>query len=327
MLARCLLLALLAALLVGCPKTDQSLLLVGGDTVDARIIDSDPLKVLPRGALLISRLDAEALFRSSFGGQLGQLVANLLPLGPESNFIAARDIKTIHAALYAMQGADFCALLSGNFDVNAIRQAAQVQARTPSGLPLVQSRYGDYDIFTVANIGFVLLTQQTILSGTETGMRRALDRLRYGPLDNALAPWMVELLQKEKTAFAVVGDLSSQAVVAAASERLPFLSAISMVRAFGNFQPPGMNIVGSVTYADDQSAAQGRQALSQLQQLTQLLSLLSSFGFGGKLPVLDARQQGKDVAFAAQADASFIQMMLGWAVQTTRLSATTARSY
>ncbi len=139
MMARRLLLALLlAALLVGCPKTDQSLLLVGGKTVDARLIDTEPLKVLPRGALLISKLDAQALFRTAFGGQLGKLVANLLPLGPESNFNAARDIKTIHAAMYAMQGADFCALLSGNFDVNTIRQAAQVRARTHSGVPLVQ---------------------------------------------------------------------------------------------------------------------------------------------------------------------------------------------
>ena len=52
-----------------------------------------------------------------------------------------------------MQGADFCAVLQGRFDVPAIERAASARAATPSGVALVKTRYGDNDLYTVANVG------------------------------------------------------------------------------------------------------------------------------------------------------------------------------
>jgi hypothetical protein len=305
--------------LAACPKTDQSLVLVGGKQVDAASIDGKPLELLPSGALFIGKLDAHALFQSSMGGYVAQIVTNVLPLGPESNFVPARDLRQIYSAIYAMQGADFVAVLQGNFDSGAIQRAAASRAQTPSGVPLVHTRYGDYDIYTIANVGFVLLTEHTVLSGNETGMRRALDRLRFGGLESSLAPWMHELLDHEKAAFALVGDVSGQGVVSAFGDRLPFVSGLMMVRVLGNFQEPGMNVVGSLTYADEERAGQGAQALAQLKDLAYLMSLLSTWGFGGRTPEMQVVPQRTNVAFSTSFDTSTVGVLLGFIAKLTEV--------
>ena len=50
----------------------------------------------------------------------------------------------------------------------------------------------------------MVLTQRTLLSGNETGLRRALDRMRYGWTDNTIEPWMHELLDDQAAAFAML---------------------------------------------------------------------------------------------------------------------------
>jgi hypothetical protein len=184
-------------------------------------------------------------------------------------------------------------------------------------VPLVRSRYGHYDIYTVANVGFALLTPRTILSGNETGMRRALDRLRYGKLEPSLAPWMLELLGEQDAAFVMLGDLSSQGVVSAFGDRMPFVKDLTLLRVLGNFQPPGMNVVGSLTYGSEESAADGAAGLAQIKDLAYLASLLATWGFGGRMPEMQVAQQGTNVAFATSFDATTVSVLLGFIAQLT----------
>jgi len=291
--------------------------LVGGTRIAAGQIDGDPLGLLPSGAIVLGAIDARALFATQLGAQTGAIVAQLLPLGPESNFNAARDVQRVYGAIYAMQGADFCAVLQGNFDAPAIEQAAQTRARTPSGAPLVRTQYAGYAIYTVANLGFAVLTPRTILSGDETGMRRALDRLRYGRLDHDLQPWMDELLKKQTAPFVMVGDLEQQGVVQAASAQLPFLNGITLIRVLGNFQPPGMNLVGSLSYRDAAAATQGAAAMAQVRDLAGLASFFASMG-GAQPPKIDVRQQNADVAFATSVDTGLMQVVLATIAQAFR---------
>src|SRR4051812_42367719 len=101
------------------------------------------------------------MFTTSFGPDVSRIAQALIPLGPESNFIPSRDVMRIFTGVYAMQGADFCAVVQGNFDVDRIRAAADSRAATPRGTPLVKTHYADNDIFTTGNMGFVVLTQHT----------------------------------------------------------------------------------------------------------------------------------------------------------------------
>jgi hypothetical protein len=312
------LLLITALSLVGCPKQDHNLVLVGGQPVDAATIDAQPLRLLPSGALIVGDLDAQALFRTNLGTQVAQIIANVLPLGPESNFSPSRDVTRVYSAIYAMQGADFVSVLQGRFDVATIERAAQARTQTPSGQPLTLARYAEYTIYKVGGVGFVLLTPTTILSGNETGIRRALDRLRHGKLDDALAPWMRELLGSQNSAFTMVGDVRGQGVVSALDQQLPFMKDLQLVRVLGNFESPGVNVVGSLTYTDEAAATLGAKGLSQLQDLAYLGSLLASWGMGGQRPELDVSQQGADVAFATSVDATTVAVLLGLLVTMTQ---------
>ena len=105
-------------------------------------------------------------------------------------------------------------------------------------------------------------------------------------------------------------DVTGQGAVEAASAKLPFLAALHLIRMRGNFQPPGMNVVGSLTYADASSAAKGAEGLAQLQQYAYLASLLATWGFGGKAPELETTQQNANVAFATEIDTTTINLLL-----------------
>lgn len=304
-------LALLAApALAGCGGADDGLVLVGGQKVDASAIDRDPMALLPSGAVMLGYLDAAQMFSSSLGGEVNQVVTSLLPLGPESNFVPSRDVVKVYGGLYAMQGADFCAVVQGNFDVEAIRRAADARTATVVGAPLVKTRYAESDLYTVGNLGFVVLTAHTILTGNETGMRRALDRLRFGKLERSVPSWMTSLLGTQGASFALAGDFTSQPAVASAAGQLPFLAGLKYVRIVGNFQPPGVNFAGALTYTDPQSAANGAVALRNLEQIAKIASLLSSWGFGGAVPPMQVAQRESDVAFTLPLGEGIVRMLL-----------------
>lgn len=301
---------------IGCSGAEQMVLL-GGHKFDAAELDRDPVAVLPGGMVFFATLDGAAMFQSSYGGDVGGLLANLLPLGSESNFVASRDVSRIVGAAYAMQGADFCLVVQGNFDVDAINRAAASHAVTVAGVPLVRSRYAESDLFTAGNIGFTVLTSHTVLSGNETGIRRALDRLRFGKLERSVPPWMVDLTKTQGAAFTVAGDLGSQPVAEATARQMPFLVGMKVVRVIGNFQPPGMNVAGTLTYADADSAGRAAPALRNLQQLTQLMSLFTSWGWGA-VPTPQIAQQASDVAFTVPVEDRFVHTLIRIAADSTK---------
>ncbi|MFO0760874.1 MAG: hypothetical protein U0359_30635 [Byssovorax sp.] len=327
--ARLALLALTASLFAppttGCGGADDSFGLIGGEKVDASQIDRDPVALLPSGIILLGYADLAAMFQSKWGADAAQIVTNLLPLGAESNFSPQRDATRIFGGMYAMQGADFCAVVQGNFDADAIRKAADARSITISGAPLVKSRYADNDLYTAGNLGFVVVTGHTVITGNETGIRRALDRLRRGKLERSVPQWMVDLLNTKNASMIVAGDLSTQSVTDAASAKLPFLGSLRAVRILGNFQPPGMNFAGSLTYPDAATAQAGAQNLQQIQQLTALVSLFSSFGFGAPLPTPQIAQQQSDVGFTVQVDDNLVKVLLQQAGSITKSAVTSTK--
>jgi hypothetical protein len=311
-----------AAPVLGCGGA-EGLVLVGGERVEAASIDKEPLNLLPNGVLGLASLDAKTLFATGLGGDVSRLVSNVLPIGPESGFVPSRDVERVYAGLYAMQGADYCFVVQGRFDPAAIQRAADARSTSPSGAPLTKTRYAETDLYTVGSVGFVVLTGHTVVSGTETAMRRVLDRLRRDRFERSVPKWMTELLDTKDAAFAFAGDASTGAGEAA-SRVAPFTAGLRIVRIIGNFRPPGMNFAGTLTYADEASAARGSQAIDGLQQASGLMRLLSAIGFGVSLPSMQLKQEGADVGFAMPVDEGFARLLLGLAVQATGAGATSA---
>ena len=278
--------------------------------MDSETIDRDPIALLPAGGIVVTYLDGHALFLSSLGAEFSHFVSALVPLGPESNFVPSRDLAKVFGAVYAFQGSDVCAVVQGNFDIDAIQRAADGHAMTPFGAPMVRSRYAERDVFTVSNVGFVPITSHTALVGSENGMRRALDRLRFGKLERSIPAEMTELLSTQGAAIAAMADLRGQPIPPELAQQAAFVSGLKAVRVIGNLQPPGINIAGSITYADAASAQNAAGALMGLKQMTQVLAMFQSAGFGRLISGLQVSAQGGDVAFTLPTDDSILRMLL-----------------
>jgi hypothetical protein len=300
----------------GCSGADEPIL-VAGQKVDALTIDRDPLALLPSGAVLVGYVDAASLFQSSLGNDVARTITSILPLGPESNFEPKRDVTRVFGGVYAMQGADFAAVVQGNFDPDAIRRAADARAITIAGAPLVKIRYAESDLYTAGNIGFVVLTTHTVLTGNETGIRRALDRLRFSKLERSIPSWIVDLMNTKNASIAVGGDLSGQGTTDAASKAMPFLQGVKTVRAVGNFQSPGVNVAGALTYPDAQSAQNASASLQKFQQITSIVSFFTSLG-GVTLPQVASQPNGSDVGFTTSIQEGTVRALLGWLGQAAK---------
>jgi hypothetical protein len=290
---------------------------------------------LPSGVLVFGEIDLVALFQTPIGADISTLVQSLVPLGPQAGFVPARDTTRSMLGVYAMQGVDFCAVTQGRFDVEAIRAAADARVAAPSGLPMVKSLYAQFDLYTVGNIGFVLLTPNTLLSGNETGMRRALDRLRTNRFSRSVPDWMIKLGESKGSSFVVAGDFgavvqaapatpeqkpafdpgptgsAAEPVLEAAAATFPFLSGLRALRVLGNFLAPGLNFAGALTYATNEKAQAGAESLRHLAELAQWANLLTTFGFGASIPPAQIALAEKEVAFVQPIDTAIARAFLG----------------
>lgn len=309
----------------GCGAADESVLL-GGEKIEATLLDRDPVAVLPSGMLVLSYLDAAVMFQTRWGGDVAQIVSNLLPLGAESRFVPQRDVLRIYGGVYAMQGADFCSVVQGNFDPDAIRAAADARAITISGAPLVKSRYAESDLYTASNVGFVVLTPHTVVTGNETAMRRVLDRLRSGKLERKMPSWMVDLMATKGAAMSLAGDLGADVTAEAAAGELPFLSGLRVARVVGNFQPPAMNLAGTFTYADPAHAQAGAAALQHAQQMAGLVGMFTAIGFGAQIPSPQVIQREGELAFTVAIDESFVRLVLRYLGEMSRSAVTSTKA-
>ena len=305
----------LAALvpLLGCSHTEDVIVQTGaGKEASAVDIDREPLALLPGGVVGIASIDAAQLVASPFGGRLLALLNQRLPVPPSAGFDPARDLQHLYVGLYSMQGADVSGVALGKFDKAKIEAAVNGVEKTPQGVPIAKRQYAGRTLYTAAGFGFCLLSDRTALFGNDTGIRRALDRVREGRLRRQTLPWMDKLLDGEKSAPIVAGaDLRAQAIPAAASSNLAFLNGLETMAFVGNFKDPGVNLAGTLVYGDEAGAKQGAQNVQGLsQKLSTYGTLLALVGFPQPVRQLQAEAKGKQAAFVVGLDgAALIQLL------------------
>lgn len=295
---------------------------------DLKALDSDPVALLPPNVLVFMNVDLSALYPSALGGDVVASIQSFVPLGPEAGFDAARDTARLVGGVYAFQGLDFCAVVQGRFDPARLRQAGDARAAQPSPQPLVKSRYGGFDVYTVSNFGFVPLTARTLLVGNEVGLRRAIDRLRSGELARRVPAWMPELGAAQRHPIAISADFGGDGaylgvssgrrraprakstpaapILRAASAEFPFLGDLRVARIVGNFAAPGLNLAGALTYSGPEQAKKGADGLKSVAQLAQWAGM---FSVGG-LPPIKVAISGHDVGFVQPVDAGFARSAL-----------------
>jgi hypothetical protein len=238
-------------------------------------IDGDPLALLPPAAIVVSTVDARAFYTSgTLGAQVAALSEQLIPIGDEAGFKASRDVDRIVAGTYGSEGLDTTAVVSGRFDEGRIRQAAEAHTQTHAGGLIAESTYAGRRVYTVSDVGFTILTPKTALAGTQSGIRRALDRIRDGIAKRDVPTWMEQTIATPNAAATLCADFTQPAVMAAiGSFSLSWAKGVDRVRAVADFKPPGMHVAGTITYADGASASAGAGALQQAATMANLVAL------------------------------------------------------
>jgi hypothetical protein len=230
------------------------------------------------------------------------------PIPASTGFVARRDLSRIVVAYYSMQGADFAGVASGHFDAERIAQAAQTQA-VPGGASVTAAQYAGRSLYTIQNVGFVVLTPATLLFGNETGMRRVLDRIQAGQVANELPPWVSQLLEAPQAHFVSGFDLASNPVTSSIAGRLKFLRGAQQAKLLGNFEPPGLNLAGTVSYVDAAEAERGTRELLAVGSTLNAAARL--MGLGQPLSKLEARSVNANTEFVSSVDEATFSRLLG----------------
>jgi hypothetical protein len=317
---------LAAAFLVtlpNCAKKDEVIVkTASGKELTAADIDRDPVALLPGGAIALFHVDAKKLFASELGQKIAGMARTRLPLPESSGFEPSRDLQGAYIGSYSMQGVDVVVVLTGTFDREKIEKAAESTAQTPDGVPLVKSTYAGRTLYTAQNVGFVVLTERTVLAGNETGIRRALDRIHEARARREIPAWMSKLLSTPAVATSGGADFRSQPVSDAVRQQLRFLDGLETVRFVGNFEAPGLNLAGTLSYADAQAAEQGAANVRRLQETLQgYRFLMALFGIAQPVQKLEAQARGKDTQFVLGLDGQALSRLLDKADQLLGITA------
>jgi hypothetical protein len=264
--------------------------------VTADPLDGDPVALLPAGPILVVTVDAHAVYDSaSIGADVGAVVGKFLPIATDVGFSPSRDIDRVVVGSYALQGVDVVAVVRGRFDAEQLVRVV--------GGALVSTPYADRQIYTAGTFGFTVLTPRTVLVGTSAGLRRALDRIHDARVKVELPAWMTETLATKDAAFALAADFGGAPLSGLRGLPLPpSLTGIQNARGVGDLHDPGMNLSGTVTFADAARATAGAEAMRHLG------ALVNGLAVTGVVPQLKDLTIGADganvqVKFAVSAGA------------------------
>lgn len=303
----------LGALVLGaCSKTDEVIVeTAAGRRVDDARIDEDPWALLPSGAVSWWGLGARELFASKFGPQVVGLLQRTLPVPVGSGYEPSRDIERIALGMYMLSGVDIAGIATGNFNAQGFEQAMAAGGRTATQRPVTRTIYAGRTLYMSDGVGLTVLTPRTLAFGNEVGIRRVLDRIEEGRVTRAVPPWFEELL-KSNTPLAWGVNLASHPLSDSARQQVAFLDGLRAARFLGNFQEPGMNLAGTLTYDTEEAAEKGVTTLRSTAEALRTYELLMALiGVAQPLRRLDAQAQGREAQVVAEVDGAAVGSLLG----------------
>ena len=234
----------------------------GGKKDDVKSPDAEPsmddaLALLPGNAIAVGTVDARAFFGSkTVGSELATVVEKYVPIGREANFDAARDVDRVTWGSYSYQGIDVAAIVIGRFDEAKIKQVAASNTPTKMGAPLVTSQYAGRDVYTVSNIGFTILSKERVVVGTESGIRRVLERIKDRRVKRDILPWMISTVESPGASAAVAADFASNPAPPEVLRQIPSpaLQKAKALRVLMSFKETGVEAAASATFPDEAAA-------------------------------------------------------------------------
>ena len=297
-----------AASAISCGGSREVILrTAAGAEVTAEQIDRDPLWLLPPAGIGWFHLDVALASRSELGREVLSDLEARLALPASAGFSLGRDISELSVATYSMQGLDFAGVARGQFDATRI-SAAALEYKGGVMPQLTRSQYAGRTLFTAARVGFVIVTPHTALFGNDIAMRRCLDRIAESRVADDLPTWAKELLATPNATFSAGVDLKGSALTATLPSRLAALQGASMARAVGNFDPPGINLAGTISHSDHEAARASANGLLQAGGSLNMYGRL--FGLGQPIQKMETQAVGNDAQLVLAVDGAAVQVLM-----------------
>lgn len=268
----------------------------GGDAKAAtdapKTLESDPIALFPSGPIALGHVDVKAMFAAgASGAEAVSLADRYFPMGPEAGFSLSKDVDSVYIGSYALQGVDVLVVAVGRFDEAKVKLAADHHTTLRSGVTLTATPYANRTIYSGSKVSFSVLSDKIALVGTDTAVRRGLDRVRDGVPARTVTGFLADTLKSEGASFSVAADFGGQA----ATLRIPGfeLKGLKVARVIGDFKAPGFNVAGTLTYDTDDNAKTGA---ANLGRAAKLVSGLAAIGTPvPKLQGLDIKTEKTDV--------------------------------
>jgi len=279
-------------------------------------LDSDPAALLPYGSVLVASLGAKEIANSTVGGDLVALSERVLPFAKEIDFEIKRDLDRVYIGMYSFSGADLLGVLSGHFDAAKLEAAAAKGLNTPFGV-VVASTYAGRKIYTVANVGFTVLSAKTALVGSEAAMRRALDRIQVGTIKREMAPWIAEWVSQPGYPVLIASDVTKQSFGKTVTGFIPWIQGVQYVRVRGRFNPDtSYGMSGALTYPDPQKAQQAASGFQTFKSSLTMMAALKMIGIDPLVRNAVVQAQGNDMQFSTVIDEKqtrqLIRLLTDW---------------
>lgn len=282
-----------------------------GRRASVEVIDREPWGLLPGGALIWFEVDHAKFVRAEFGPRLLAMITPLLPLPQGGGFDLNKDVQLMRGGLYASAEGDLAVICSGQFEWAAFDRAASEHPRTARGVEIRRARYAGQETLQAGPYSLAVLSPRTMVFGTELGVRRVLERIEEGRVHRALPSWFEQMVAAEGASFRFGVDLDAQPVPATLRSQVSFFDGLRAARLLGNFEPPGLNIAGTLTY-DGPAAAKKAGDLMERQAaaLARASLLLSILKVPKPIRRLETRADGKDLRVALELDGRAVDMGL-----------------
>lgn len=264
-------------------------------------VDADPLALLPSGGIAYARVNFTNVRQDkAIADEVDTLAPSFLPAAA-AEFVPSRDLNAAVCTAYSATGLDGLCVLTGTFKPEKVEAAllAHPWAHV-GGQVLVKTVYQGKTLFTLANVGFTLLSPKTALAGNEGAIRRALDRIADRSADGRLArtiePWALETLETKDADAVLVVNTESEAGKAAKQQLPVWLRDFRAVRAIGNVRADKVNVAVTFSFAEPAQAERAEKALSAGAKLYALGTML---GQAPSLSDFDVKTVGNDTQVRA----------------------------
>lgn len=307
-----LLLTVLCGILSSCaPKKEVILVTAEGRRAAPAQFDEDAFVLLPPGAVMWWRVDAKAAWNSSFGDSLAQRLEAYLPFASGAGVDLRADMDLVVGALYATVGSDVVAISQGRFDAAKIEKAVASNPTSVGGQEIQTSVYAGATMYVAAQAAMAILSEKTLVFGTQLGVRRVLEQVEEGRLKRDLPPWYEALLTQGGADMQWGIDLDSQPVPAAFRTQLTFLNELRAARLLGNFRAPGFNLAGSLSYDRPQGASKAAAELMKIEEsLERYEMVLTALRIPQPISSLQARAIDKEAQLAVEFEGGALQAIL-----------------